>query len=89
MFNIISLIAFIPGLFGYPSAHQAKVACFEWAEKGPQVQVTYVEHRPSVRKATRWINSRKCTVEQSTNQWLGSQKLPNDGPWKIVKHFRY
>ena len=85
MLNMIPLIAFIPGLFGYPSSTEALLACESWADKGQRIRVerSHIVLRPHT------INLRYCKNDAGTDQYLGLERPSQYGTPKVVKRFHF
>ena len=89
------------GLIGcsttYPSQRQAMDACREWEEGAREVPYDAPSHRGKGLTNHQW--SRRCDVEEVTNQVLGSvnktieeiewRRGTNEGTFEVVKNFRY
>ena len=70
MISSITVLAFLPWLFGYGSMTEAEAACKKWADKGVTHHYTYVKGRLSYPNK---VYSRWCKLEEVTNQYLGME----------------
>ena len=100
--NYLALTFAFLGLFNYPSAEQAKSACYDWLSEGRTF--TYEDIQPGHWLGNGGKQERGCKLESSTNQYLGIEypdviALP-DNPtisqlenasyrYQVVKHFRF
>ena len=99
MNSLLVVLGFIPGIFSYPSAEQAMLACFDWTFEG--VSHYFAIDPYDLTKGGRTVFARRCKEEVKTRQWLGTESetltnaerwdswdpVPND--FEIKKHFRY